>query len=607
MILFPSCAKREAEKSPEEVQAEFGEIIFGMFIHFGLYAIPGGIWKSDTMPVGTIAEQIMRHFKIPREEYRQLALEFNPTEFNPEKIVGLAKKAGMKYLVITAKHIDGFAMFHSDYDNYNIKDGTPYGRDLLKELSEECRKQGIKFGIYYSQIRDLDEYHSVDFWGNNWDWDKDDQKRNLQVYLDAKVKPQLKELLTNYGEIFCLWFDVPGIISKQQAKELYAMVKLYQPACLVNSRIGQGYGDYGVMGDNQIPPGVLNWVWECPATMNHTWGYHQLDNTWKPSAHMITQLADLSSKNINYLLNIGPKADGSIPEESVKRLEDIGKWVKKNGEAIYNTGPSPWFHEMDGFRVTTAENVIYITILDPEIEKITLYNLNNKVVKAEVLAGNIPVSFETEKLSKPEVSMLTLTIPGELRNEILPVIKLSIKGNPDVKDIPTQMSSGDILLQTGMAKVNKNEGDLEISGMDGVIDTNNWPYFATRNWTSTKDHLSWDFNLIDPGTFEVQVINVATVRDQASYRRKWKEVYKSPEDYSKVKLTVGDKEVSGDLQGQEAVNSIRSAYRPEFANRIGTIKIDQPGTYYAALRADFINPLDKEGLVIYEVRLIKVN
>ncbi len=607
--LFYGCSHietKDVEQLTLKAEQEFLDARFGLFIHFGLYSLPAGVWKGDTIPVGGMAEHIMRLLRIPRDDYHKLAGQFNPTKFNAAEIVRLAKNAGMKYIVITAKHHDGFAMYDSDYDNYNIKDGTPYAKDLLKDLSMECKKQGMKFGIYYSHVRDWDEFNSVTSFNNDWDWAKNDTTRNSRIYIDKKVKPQLTELLTRYGDIFCLWFDTPYDIPQDQATEIYNLVKKLQPSCLVNSRIGGGLGDYGVMGDNQIPPGVLSGVWECPATMNHSWGYHQLDTTWKSSEHMIMQLSDLSSKNINYLLDIGPEGDGSIPQESIKRLEDIGKWMKVNGEAIYGTGPGPWFQEMDGYRVTTGKEILYITLLNPVAEKITIYNLENEVIKAECLANGKSIRYDLKKLTEPEVSRLTLFIPGEMRHETLPVIKLYIKGKAEVHDMPTQMSSGDILLPAGMAKVIKNKGDLKISGMDGVIDTNNWPYFATRNWTDKKDFLEWDFNLIEPGKFEVQLINVSTVRDYGGYIKKWNSLYQNPDHYCKVSFTIGKRSVSGDISGRELVQSIRSAYRPEFVNHLGIVEIDRPGTYPAALHADFINPLDTEGIVVYEVRLVKI-
>lgn len=533
-VSFTSCSKSDSVSVTEEAKEEFSSLRFGMFIHFGLYAVTSGVWEGDTLAVGNVAEHIMRIKSIPKEQYHNLASQFNPHAFDAARIVSLAKNAGMKYIVITSKHHDGFAMFDSEYDDYNIKDGTPYGKDLLAELSRECQKQGMRLGFYYSHTRDWDEYHSVAKYGNNWDWDKDDPDRNLQVYLDSKVKPQLTELLTNYGDIFCLWFDTPGNISPEQAKDIYDHVKKLQPDCLINSRIGAGLGDYGVMGDNQIPPGVLNGVWECPATMNHSWGFHSSDTTWKSPEHMIRQLIDLSSKNVNYLLNIGPMADGSIPGESIIRLNEIGEWLKINGEAIYNTGASPWFQEMDGFRVTTGKEVVYLTIMNTEMDSVTLYNIKNDIIKVEDISGSIQIPFECKKMDRPAISVLSIKIPNELKNQTLPVIKIYINRTLKVEDQPTQMSSGNILLQVGMAKVVANRGGLYISGVDSVIDTNNWQYFATKNWNSKDDHLEWKFNVVEPGVFDVKVINVSTIRNLGSYKNRWESIYKGNEDYNRV-------------------------------------------------------------------------
>lgn len=609
LIACISCThnvKEDALDPAFAVQEEFSNARFGLFIHFGLYSVPAGIWQGDTIPVGGMAEHLMRLLRIPRDEYRQIAKQFNPSKFDSREIVSLARKAGMKYIVFTAKHHDGFAMFDSEYDLYNIKDGTPYGKDLLKELSEECKRQGMKLGVYYSHTRDWDEYHSVTSYNNDWDWSGDDPARDARIYMEAKVKLQLEELLTNYGDIYCLWFDTPYDIPEDLATEIYNLVKELQPSCMVNSRIGAGLGDYGIMGDNQVPPGVLQGSWECPATMNHSWGYHQLDTTWKSSEHMIMQLADLSSKNINYLLDIGPRSDGSVPEESIQKLEKIGEWMNTNGEAIYGKGPSPWFQEMDGFRVTSGKDALYLTLLDPELEKITLYNLNNEITRVESLDGEIRIPFTSRKLEVPPIRVLELTLPPELRDLVFPVIQISMKGSPDVSDHPTQMGSGNVLLQCGMAHTEGKAGKLEIAGMDGVIDTNNWPYFSTRNWTSTGDYLKWNLNVTEPGTFEVQVVNVSTVRSLESHHRKWDALYQDAGDMNQLSLELDGQNIRGPLTGKEEVSSFRSMYRPEFISRIGRIKIDRPGSFEAVLKAEYINPQDKDGLVIYEVRLIKI-
>ena len=243
----------------------FKQAKFGLFIHWGLYSVIGGEWKGKrTVGYGDWAQQV---FRIPIKEYERLATIFNPTYFDAEEWVKLAKNAGMQYIVFTAKHHEGFAMFHSKVDKFNIVDATPFKRDVVKELAEACYKYGLKFGVYYSQEIDWHERNGGGwtrgetasagnivkcYWVNNWDFPEDD-KKDFSQYFNEKSKLQVKELLTNYGELSILWFDTPHTIKLEQSKELFEMVKKYQPNCLMNSRIGNGMGDFRSMKDNQIP------------------------------------------------------------------------------------------------------------------------------------------------------------------------------------------------------------------------------------------------------------------------------------------------------------------------------------------------------------------
>lgn len=577
---------------------------FGLFIHFGLYSKPGGIYKNDTVPVGGIAEHLIRLFEIPVTEYRKLASDFNPHLFSAEEIVSMAKDAGMQYIVFTTKHLEGFSMFDSDYSTYDIVDATPYGKDILKELSDACLAEGIKLGLYYSQSRDCNEYHSVDPYGNNWDWDEGDSARNLQVYLDTKVKPQLKELLTNYGDILCIWFDTPGYITEKQSEEIYDLVKKLQPECLVNSRLGNGVGDYGVLGDNQIPPAVLKGAWECPATMNHTWGYHQLDTLWKSPEHLLGQLADLSSKNVNFLLNIGPKGDGSIPMESIKRLEEIGAWMKINGEAILGTTCSPWFQENSSCMITRKGSVMYLILSEPK-DTLKLFNLKTEIASIQHLRTGRVLSFKQVKTMNPEIEVLSIDIPEFLKKEVFPVFKIILKEEPVVRDIPTQVNGKDLLMQAGLAAVNPGEGSLMIAGMHSSFNIGEWPYYATKNWNSEEDWLEWEVTLLDTGSFDVEIVNVSHSRFMEQHRRHWANVYKTPEDLNIVCFEIGESRTCGKIQSDERIHSRRSSHRPEFLNVLGNVNIHKPGAYTARLKAGSINNQDSLGLIIYEVRLRK--
>jgi alpha-L-fucosidase len=227
-------------------------------------------------------------------------------------------------------------MYDSKVTDYDIVDATPFGRDPMKELSEACRKHGIRFCFYYSHVQD---WHHPDAVGNDWDYDP--SQKNFARYWEEKAKPQIRELLTQYGPLGLIWFDTPRNISYEHALEAVQLVRSLQPDCLVNGRVGHNLGDYREMGDNRIPEDVVEEDWEVPATINNTWGYKVTDNNWKPVERLIFNLVDIVSKGGNYLLNVGPTAEGVIPEPSVERLLAMGRWLKVNGEAIYGAGRSP--------------------------------------------------------------------------------------------------------------------------------------------------------------------------------------------------------------------------------------------------------------------------
>jgi alpha-L-fucosidase len=311
----------------------FRQAQFGMMIHWGLYSLLAGEYKGQRMT--EIGEWAQSYFRIPKDEYEKLASAFNPIYFDAHEWVKLAKEAGMHYLVVTAKHHDGFCLFDSAYDDYNTVRGTPFGRDVIAELAEACKAEGIKLGLYYSQELDWHEPHGGGYhagklnvagmhWTNNWDFPNDDEK-NFELCFRSKTLPQVRELLTNYGEICLIWFDTPHRITKEQSKELLDLVKSLQPNCLVNSRIGNGMGDYRSMGDNQIPDEYMEDLVESPTTLNDTWGFKYFDANWKSAEKVLAIRQHLNQRGVNYLLNVGPDHLGRIPAPAVEILRAVGK------------------------------------------------------------------------------------------------------------------------------------------------------------------------------------------------------------------------------------------------------------------------------------------
>jgi alpha-L-fucosidase len=313
----------------------FREAKFGLFIHWGLYSIPAGEWKGQR--IAGIGEWIMNRAKIPVKEYEQLAAQFNPVKFNAEDIVKLAEDAGMKYIVITSKHHDGFAMYHSKASKYNIVDATPFRRDVLKELADACARHGMRLGFYYSQAQD---WHEPNGAGNTWDFGIDSLK-NFDQYLRDKAEPQVRELLTEYGPVCLIWFDTPRMMNKDRAQRFVDILHELQPACLIDGRLGMS-GDYRSMGDNRIPNEVVHEDWEVPATLNDTWGYKSYDENWKTPEDLTFKLVDIVSKGGNYLLNVGPTSEGLVPQPSQNNLRTVGRWLKVNGESIYGAAPTPF-------------------------------------------------------------------------------------------------------------------------------------------------------------------------------------------------------------------------------------------------------------------------
>ena len=421
------------------------EARFGMFIHWGIYSVPAGVYQGRN--IGGLGEWIQNTGKIPSAEYRQYAAQFNPTNFNAEKFVKIAKDAGMKYIVITSKHHDGFAMFKTD-DPFNIVDATPYKHDVIKELSQAARKQGIHFGVYYSQEQDWNHPGGDVQGGGRWDTN---MIGSFDEYLQKVAIPQVKELMVNIRPEV-LWWDTPGrVMTPERAKSLHDLLAL-DPGIIENNRLGGGF-----RGDTETPEGFIPATgypggrdWETCMTINGTWGYKSTDTNFKSTETLVRNLIDIASKGGNYLLNVGPTSQGLIPQPEVDRLLAMGKWLKVNGEAIYGTGPNPFPRVSTNapaagqgvgrgrapvvwdWRATTklkrdGSGKIYLHIFQwPADGKFTVTSTYKaKLVKAYLLANKKKV--DGSVTTEGDQTTFTLKLPAQAPDPIASVVCLEVK------------------------------------------------------------------------------------------------------------------------------------------------------------------------------------
>jgi alpha-L-fucosidase len=458
---------------------------FGMFIHWGVYSVPAGVYEGKKIP--GLGEWIMHDAKIPLDTYQAYAKGFNPTAYNPEQWVLTAKAAGVKYIVITTKHHDGFAMFDSQASDWNIVKRTPYGKDVIKMLADACRKYGMKLGFYYSQANDWTNAGGAAAGGH---WDKK-QDGSFDDYLDRVAVPQIKEILTKYGDVCELWWDVPTDMTKERAAKFEPILKKY-PNIITNNRLGGGVDGDLETPEQYIPAtGIPGRYWETCMTMNDTWGFKTYDEHWKSSQTLIRNLVDIASKGGNYLLNVGPKSDGTFPQPIMERLKAMGDWMKVNGESIYSTTASP-FRKLSWGRVTTGANVggnttLYLHVFNwPANGELLLPGLANQIVSAKLLANG--KALKSRKTADGQV----LTLTGSVLDENSTVIKLTIKGVAKVTPvIPSAEADGSFVLSPDDAEVK------------GTVQSEHTPP-NLGYWTSPKATASWQIKITKPGTYAIE-------------------------------------------------------------------------------------------------------
>jgi len=503
IVLVLSCTPKEqspadtAMTQQDERMEWWREARFGLFIHWGLYAQPAGEWKGEQ--IAGISEWIMARAKIPVKEYEKLAETFNPVKYNAEEWVTLAKNAGMKYIVITSKHHDGFAMFHSQASKYNIVDATPFDRDPLKELAEACKKHDMRLGFYYSQAQDWHEPGGT-FWNiedGGTHWDPDLEREPLMNYIEGKAVPQVKEILENYGGLDILWWDTPRGMTEKAAQVLQEVAGQY-PQMLVNNRLYRPWpGDF-TTPEQHVPPTGLDYDWEVCMTMNTSWGYKHYDDNWKSSQKLIRMLVDIASKGGNLLLNVGPTAEGLIPEPSVERLKEIGKWMAVNSESVYGTGASPFF-KLPWGRCTVKETqkgtTLYLHVFNwPGDKVLRVPGLKSKVKTAYLLSDKEQLlSFE------PDGGDLLVHVPNEAPDPVNTVIVVETRGELEVTSNMPSLADGKIVLQSDFADIHNpgygTQASLEGSGEKSVI----------TNWKDRRAWFEWMFKCSEPGLYTVEV------------------------------------------------------------------------------------------------------
>ena len=566
VAITPAGAETTAERDAR--MAWFREARFGLFIHWGVYAVPAGEWDGKT----NYGEWFMEETKMPVSQYEKFAAQFNPVRFNAREWVRMAKDAGMKYIVITSKHHDGFALWNSQVSDWDIG-ATPWKRDPLKELADACAAAGLRFCFYHSIM----DWHHPD-WGTRRAWNDraPSTPPDMNRYLPY-LKAQLKELLTGYGPLGILWFDGEweSPWTHQLGLDLYHYVRSFQPEIIINNRVGkgragmggmdqgQGVGDYGTP-EQEIPPtGFGPGVdWESCMTMNNHWGYNRHDQNWKSTSVLVRNLIDCASKGGNYLLNVGPTGEGLFPEPSVVRLREIGEWMRVNHEAIYGTTASP-FRRLAWGRVTQKPGRLYLHVFDwPATGRLEV-PLASAIQRAYLLAA--PDRNLTVQAGKDGQTVL---VPTTTPTPHAGVVVLEIAGPPrPIEPRVRPAADGTVTLKAEEAEIIGHT--LRLEHRDGRANLG--------VWTDARDHVQWPVTFGRAGTFDVEADYAC---DPAS-------------GGSECVLVLGNQELRATVEPTDGWGDYRTVV-------VGQIAVPAPGDYTVVVKA-----LSKPGVGVVNLRQIR--
>lgn len=574
LLLLCGISAQIRAQNPEKT-AWFSEARFGMFIHWGLYSAAEGMWKGEPLRyMNNYAEWLRYRNRVSKEEYGTLAKRFDWNRIDPEKWVLLAKEAGMKYIIITAKHHDGVALWDTQVGNYSLPQLSGSHRDVIKDIAEACKKHGMKLGFYYS--------HWID-WEHPYGWNHQQElsghvtDAQYNQYWQEKVIPQLRELMTNYGDIALIWFDMwipyqKSIIKKEQLLQAVQLIRQLQPHCLINSRLGLPTDaeqvDFETLGDNQFGNSYIAHPWETPGTIAHSWGYNGQENEWKSTSQIFQSLISNVSLNGGFTLNIGPRADGTVPYESVSRLQEVGNWLKTYGKGIYgNTGLDLKNNHFDwGYLTTKKEGdktAVYAHIFNwPLDHQLRITGIQSKPTQVALLKGHTSSALKCEQQS----SLMHITLPADQPDHYVSEVKLTFDGplKLDKNTIPESTYGGFSLKST-----NSLHNQLTRVPYNGKNPT----YAVVTGRTS----IAWEVTIAEPGTYTLDLSAHNPNKEQIAFE-----------------VSTGQQQVKGRIKPSHkvVVEPNEKNYTEEFVEqRIGTFRFDKPGTYHLTYKSEGLKPL----------------